>query len=78
MAPGDKSKCMFWADDRAWGWVYRIVSASITWNFTLRVSVSSGGQTADCPPISWSVTETWQTVNGQLFATGSANVITRP
>ena len=22
MAPGDKSKCMFWADDRAWGWVY--------------------------------------------------------
>lgn len=22
MAPGDKSKCMFWADDRAWGWIY--------------------------------------------------------
>ena len=22
MAPGDKSKCMFYADDRAWGWVY--------------------------------------------------------
>src|SRR3954469_14183627 len=22
MAPGDKSKCKFWADDRAWGWVY--------------------------------------------------------
>jgi len=22
MAPGEKSKCMFWADDRAWGWVY--------------------------------------------------------
>ena len=22
MAPGDKSKCEFWADDRAWGWVY--------------------------------------------------------
>jgi hypothetical protein len=22
MAAGDKSKCMFWADDRAWGWVY--------------------------------------------------------
>ncbi len=21
IAPGDKSKCMFWADDRAWGWV---------------------------------------------------------
>jgi len=23
MAPGDKTKCMFYADDRAWGWVYR-------------------------------------------------------
>src|SRR4051812_39811168 len=22
MAPGDKSKCQFYADDRAWGWVY--------------------------------------------------------
>jgi hypothetical protein len=22
MAAGDKSKCKFWADDRAWGWVY--------------------------------------------------------
>lgn len=22
MAPGDKSKCIFYADDRAWGWVY--------------------------------------------------------
>ena len=22
MAAGDKSKCQFWADDRAWGWVY--------------------------------------------------------
>jgi hypothetical protein len=22
MAPGDKTKCMFYADDRAWGWVY--------------------------------------------------------
>ena len=22
MAAGDKSKCKFWADDRAWGWIY--------------------------------------------------------
>jgi len=22
MAPGDKTKCMFYADDRAWGWIY--------------------------------------------------------
>jgi len=22
MAPGDKTKCLFYADDRAWGWVY--------------------------------------------------------
>src|SRR6476469_9157483 len=22
MAPGDKTKCMFYADDRVWGWVY--------------------------------------------------------
>ena len=22
MAPGEKSKCMFYADDRVWGWVY--------------------------------------------------------
>ena len=22
MAPGEKTKCMFYADDRAWGWVY--------------------------------------------------------
>jgi hypothetical protein len=22
MAAGDKSKCLFYADDRAWGWVY--------------------------------------------------------
>src|SRR4051812_26900608 len=22
MAPGDKTKCQFWADDRAWGWIY--------------------------------------------------------
>ena len=23
MAPGEKTKCMFYADDRVWGWVYR-------------------------------------------------------
>jgi RHS repeat-associated protein len=56
----------------------RVVSAHITWSFTLRVSVKSGGQKVDCPAVSWSATETWTTDDGKTNVTGSVTVQTRP
>ncbi len=53
-----------------------IVSATITWNFTLRATVRNGSETANCPEVHWSVTETWFTVEGNLIASGNATVST--
>lgn len=54
-----------------WG---TVISASWAEDFTLNVSVSSGGQTVNCPTVFWQATETWKTitVNGKstLVATG--------
>jgi hypothetical protein len=44
-------------------------AAIVTWTFTLYVSVTSGGQTANCPPISW---QAWEVIG----STTSNNTIT--
>ena len=49
-----------------------IVSGTVTWIFNVQVSVSSGSQSVQCPPVSWSVTETWTTRDGQRYVTGRA------
>jgi RHS repeat-associated protein len=55
-----------------------VVSASINWSFSLQVSVSSGGETVNCPTVSWSAMMRWRTVDGRPVVTGNATVITRP
>jgi RHS repeat-associated protein len=52
-----------------------IVSATVTWIFSLQVSVSSGGQTVKCDPVSWTASLTWKTVKGKPDASGSAKVM---
>jgi len=55
-----------------------IVSAIVTWNFELQVSVSSGTQQTDCPIVWWSASLTRRTVNGKPVVTGSARIIVGP
>jgi RHS repeat-associated protein len=52
-----------------------IVSANITWNFKTTVSVTSGGQTVQCPQIAWTTNVNWKTVRGRPVVRGSARVV---
>jgi RHS repeat-associated protein len=51
-----------------------VVLAHINWSFTLRVTVSSGGQTVDCPVVNWSATLDWTTEGRRRRVTGQASV----
>lgn len=55
-----------------------IQSATAVWEFTLQASVTSNGQKANCPPVTWGAVETWNTVNGKLVVTGFAFVEDQP
>jgi RHS repeat-associated protein len=53
----------------------RVVAAVELFNATLQVTVSSGGQTVQCPTVAWQAFFFEQTVNGKLTSTGQASVI---
>jgi len=57
------------------GTTLTVASADVTWNFTLKASVSSGGMTAQCPTVSWTAHLRWRTVRGKATVTGSDKVI---
>jgi RHS repeat-associated protein len=53
-----------------------VVSASIHWTFTLKVTVSKGGKTVDCPTVSWTADLSWDTLKrGGAVASGKPKVV---
>ena len=51
------------------GRVY-VVSANLTWSFSLTAYAASGTQVANCGTVDWSATLNWTTVNGKPIANG--------
>jgi RHS repeat-associated protein len=54
-----------------------VQSANVTWDLTLRVTVSSGSQTVHCPVVQWRVNINIRTVRGRPVVSGGAQVIKR-
>jgi RHS repeat-associated protein len=50
-----------------------VISADVTWWWTVSVSVSSGGQTVECPEVAWTANVNWKTVSGQSVITSSSS-----
>jgi hypothetical protein len=55
-----------------------VYQALVHFSFELMVSVSSGGQTVECPDVFWDANLAWNTINGRPVATGVVTVDTQP